>query len=113
MPIGELRAQRAQSAQSGALVHGDKLDIRQQGHQPGLEPADDPCEAGFRVRALERPDHGDDMASVADCREPQEADAAWRCGEWQLIDGMVGNGAYLDERVGSEARGVRRRRDAI
>ncbi len=60
--------------ETGALVHGDKLHIRNEAHQFRFEFADHPGEARARPGALQRAQQRHHVAGIADGRQPQQAD---------------------------------------
>ena len=77
--VAECPTQFAQSAEAGALVDGDKLDLGQQSHQAGLRLADDPAEAGLGPRALQSAQQRHHVAGIADGGQSQQAHGIrWR-----------------------------------
>ncbi len=73
-----LGSQPAERGQAGALVHGDKLHIRNEAHQLRFEFADHPGEACARPCVLQRAQQRHDVAGIADGRQTQQADF-FRC----------------------------------
>jgi len=66
--------QTLESGETGALVHGDKLHIRNEAHQFRFEFANHPGEARARPGALQRAQQRHHVAGIADGRQSQQAD---------------------------------------
>ena len=83
LPAAQSRAQVPERAEAGPLVDDDKLDPINETHEARFGLADDPRYLRRWPRVLQRAQHRNDVARIADRRQSQNADAARRLDKGQ------------------------------